>query len=90
MPHFTATVQEDRTLKLPPAAAALLEPGQLVEVDVAESRSNGKPGPNYGMLAFLKRMEERHQGQPTHDGSKTVEMIREARSGPLYGYEPGE
>lgn len=48
------------------------------------------PEPNYGMLEALRRAEEIQRGMRLTDGSDTQRMLREARAGGMYGYEPTE
>jgi hypothetical protein len=46
--------------------------------------------PNEGMLAALRGIAERQQGRRKTDGSDTLRLIREARAGAMYGYDPAE
>jgi hypothetical protein len=46
--------------------------------------------PNALALAILKEVRERQKGRRTTDPSHTQELIREARSGGVYGYDPTE
>lgn len=38
----------------------------------------------------LRRIAELRQGMPMTDGSDTQRLLREARAGAMYGYEPTE
>jgi len=46
--------------------------------------------PNTGMLAALQEIAERQKGRPHTDGSNTDKLLREARSGAMWGQDPGE
>lgn len=47
--------------------------------------------PNERMLAALREIEEIQRGMRfTPGGEETQRLIREARAGPMYGYEPTE
>ena len=48
------------------------------------------PQPNYAMLEVLRQTEELLQDMPFTDGSNTQRLLREARAGGMYGYEPTE
>jgi hypothetical protein len=48
------------------------------------------PQPNYAMLELLRRTEELQRDMPFTDGSDTQRLLREARAGAMYGYEPIE
>ncbi|MGE0132984.1 MAG: hypothetical protein AB7U82_33325 [Blastocatellales bacterium] len=41
-------------------------------------------------LAALQRLEERQANRPFTEAGDTVAMLREARSGAMWGYEPTE
>lgn len=48
------------------------------------------PKPNYALLELLRKTEELQRGMRLTDGSDTQRLLREARSGAMYGYEPIE
>lgn len=48
------------------------------------------PQPNYAMLEVLRQTEELLRDMPFTDGSNTQRLLREARAGGMYGYEPTE
>lgn len=45
---------------------------------------------NEQALAILRQIAERHKGRRTTDNRNTMPLLREARSGAAYGYDPGE
>ena len=48
------------------------------------------PLPNYAALEVLRQTKEMQQGMRFTDGSDTQRLLREARAGGMYGYEPTE
>ncbi len=46
------------------------------------------PSANVGMLEALLEIAERQQGRRHTDGSQTERMLREGRSGAMWGYDP--
>ena len=88
MPHCTATVNDDRALELPRDARHLVHPGQVIEIDLPEGNLGISMQPNYGMLASLDEIARRQEGRRHTDGSQTDAIIREGRSGAMYGYDP--
>jgi hypothetical protein len=42
------------------------------------------------MLAVLMEIAELNKSRPVSDGSSTQRLLREARSGAMYGYDPIE
>jgi predicted transcriptional regulator len=46
--------------------------------------------PNEKMLAILSKIEESHKDRPFSDGSETDWLLREARAGAMFGYDPTE
>jgi hypothetical protein len=84
--RYTAKVKENRILELPEEAQSLgLKPGDevCVSIDVAQV-----PTPNEKGLAIMRAITERHKGRPHTDGSNTLRLLREARAGAMYGYDP--
>jgi hypothetical protein len=49
-----------------------------------------EPRPNPATLAALQRIAARQEKRPFTKSSDTVRMLREARSGMMWGYEPTE
>jgi hypothetical protein len=41
-------------------------------------------------LSIMRQIAERHKGRRTTDNSDTQRLLREARGGAAYGYEPRE
>ncbi|HZO90248.1 MAG TPA: hypothetical protein VFB38_18115 [Chthonomonadaceae bacterium] len=46
--------------------------------------------PNEKMLAALAKIAELNEGRPFTDDSTTQRLLREARAGAMYGYDPTE
>lgn len=91
--HYTAKVKDKRLLELPEEAQELgLQPGEEVEVIFNRNATQQTPPfpPNEGMLAALAEIAELNKGRPFSDGSNTQRLLREARAGAMYGYDPTE
>ena len=89
--HYTAKVKESRILELPEAAQELgLKPGEEVTVSVDRNKTEPAVIPNEKGLAIMREITERHKGRPHTDGSNTLRLLREARAGAMYGYDPTE
>lgn len=63
--------------------------GKHVRLTVVEE-APPKPEPNHALLELLHQTEELQRGMRFTDGSDTQRLLREARSGAMYGYEPIE
>ena len=61
--------------------------GKKVRVTVLEDAPQTKAQPNEGMLEALRKIKERHKNMPESSGEDTLKMIREARSGGMFGSE---
>ena len=46
--------------------------------------------PNEKMLAILSQIQQNHKDRPFTDGSDTERLLREARSGAMFGHESSE
>lgn len=46
--------------------------------------------PNEKGLAAMRQIAERQQNRPYSDDANSMKLLREARSGEMYGHEPGE
>ena len=46
------------------------------------------PTPNYAMLEILKKNSELNKDRPYTSGEDTQRILREARAGAMFGYEP--
>ena len=46
--------------------------------------------PNEGMLAALREIAKLQEGMRETSGEDTQRLLREARAGGMYGYEPSE
>lgn len=70
---------------------------EMVEADRKEtddlsgdSNIDIAPTPNYAMLEALRRISERSKDMPYTSGEDTQRILREARAGAMFGYEPTE
>jgi hypothetical protein len=61
--------------------------GRSLRVTVLEEQ---KPQPNRKMMEIMEKVKERQKGMRFTDGSKTQEILRNARSGAMFGGEIGE
>lgn len=57
---------------------------------VAERLEEAAPTPNYAMLEALRKVAERSKDMPYTDGKDSLKMLRQARAGAMFGYEPTE
>ncbi len=64
----------------------------LSEEEASTKLSEQKPAPtpNQKALAALRQIAENQKDRPYSDGSDTQQLIREARDGAMYGYDPNE
>jgi hypothetical protein len=89
--RLTAKVKDTRTLELPEEASVLaLQPGEEVAISLERNgtlESSVFP-PNEKGLAAMRIIAERQQTRPYSDDTNTMRLLREARSGAMYGYEP--
>jgi len=91
--HYTAKVKDSRLLELPEEAQELgLKPGEEITVSVERNgiKETSTIRPNEGMLEALREIAERQKDCPFTDGSNTMKLLREARGGAMYGYDPTE
>ena len=56
----------------------------------AEATAEVEPKPNREMLEVMRRVAERNRGKPLTSGADTLRILREARAGEMFGYEPTE
>jgi hypothetical protein len=61
-----------------------------VRVTILEDELQPQPQPNEGMLEALRKIKERHKNMRETGGESSVDVIRRARSGEMFGYESGE
>ncbi|HLA94619.1 MAG TPA: hypothetical protein VK612_02775 [Pyrinomonadaceae bacterium] len=61
--------------------------GRKVRLTILDEPSVSKPQPNVGMLEALRKIKERHKNMPESSDEKTLQMIREGRSGRIFGEE---
>jgi hypothetical protein len=85
MAHYTATVLDDRRLELPQGTLSLITPGQKIEIDLADTAFEGSPKPNEKALAVMQDLANWKKDMPESDPSDTNRIIREGRSGAMYG-----
>ena len=60
--------------------------GEVSDTEIAEAA----PTPNYAMLEILKNISERNKDRRYTSGEDTQRILREARAGAMFGYEPTE
>jgi hypothetical protein len=63
--------------------------GKKLRVTILDDEPLSKPKPNEGMLEALRKIKERDKNMPESSGKDTLKMIREARSGGMFGDESG-
>jgi hypothetical protein len=85
--HYTAEVRNGLLLALPSEAEELhLQPGDKVQIQLdITTETQPLARPNLGMLSALREIAERQQGRPYTDSSDTDRLLREARSGAMWG-----
>jgi predicted nicotinamide N-methyase len=67
-----------------------LNEGQSADLALAEDHEP-QPPRNEAMLAVLRRCAERHKDMPVSGSTEeTLKIIRRARAGEMWGYEPTE
>ena len=64
--------------------------GKKLRVTVLEDEPTAKPKPNEGMLEALRKVRERNKNMPESSGKDTLKLIREARSGGMFGDDSDE
>lgn len=64
--------------------------GKKVRLTVLDDEAQPKSQPNEGMLEALRKIKERHKDMPESSGKDTLKIIREARSGGMFGDDSGE
>ena len=64
--------------------------GKKVRVTVLEDEPQTKAQPNEGMLEALRKVQERQKNMRETGGESSVDIIRRARSGEMFGYESNE
>ena len=62
--------------------------GKKVRLTILEDEPT--PKPNEGMLEALRKIKERHKNMRETGGESSVDIIRRARSGEMFGYESNE
>ena len=60
------------------------------ENGAAEATAAVEPKPNREMLEVMRRVAERNKGKPLTSVTDTLRILREARAGDMFGYEPTE
>ena len=64
--------------------------GRKVRVTILEDEPIAKSKPNLAMLEALRKVRERNKNMPESSGEDTLKMIREARSGGMFGDDSDE
>ena len=64
--------------------------GKKVRVTVIEDEPQAKAKPNEAMLEALRKIKERNKNMRETGGESSVDIIRRARSGEMFGYESNE
>ena len=62
--------------------------GRKVRVTILEDEVSQKP--NYEMLEVLRKVAERSKNMPVSSDEDTLKLIREARSGGMFGDESND
>src|SRR5690242_10674135 len=57
--------------------------------EIAGALSEGKIAPSEAARIALREIARRQEGRPETPGEDTLQMIRDARAGGLYGLDPG-
>lgn len=84
--HYIAHAREENLLELPEEAKALgIKPGEAVSVRVERDEPVPVGPPNERALAALRQIAEIVKDMPKTDGSQTDRILREGRSGAMYG-----
>ncbi len=63
--------------------------GKRVRLTVVEE-TPAAVQPNEAMLEAMRKIEERSKDMPFTSGEDTQRLLREARAGAMYGYDPIE
>ena len=63
---------------------------RLTVLEEAREEARAAPRPNEAMLEALRKIAARNAGKPLTSGADTQRLLREARAGAMYGYEPCE
>lgn len=64
--------------------------GRKMRITILEDELPMQPKPNLAMLEALRKVKERSKNMPESSGENTLKMIREARSGGMFGDESDE
>ena len=89
--HYIAYAKDSRVLELPEEAQALgINPGDAVSISVDRVETFPKPIPNEKALNALREIAKRQEGRRHTDGSQTERIMREGRSGAMYGSDSVE
>lgn len=79
-----------RRLPLDDYLRALLAHENGATLTASEATAEAPPEPNRGMLEVMQGIAARNQGKPLTSGADTLKILREARAGAMFGYEPTE
>ena len=64
--------------------------GKKLRVTILDEEPIVQPKPNEGMLEALRKVRERQKNMRETSGESSVDIIRRARSGEMFGYESNE
>lgn len=64
--------------------------GKHVRLTVFEEALAPSPQPNEAMLRAIEKVAKAQEGMRLTSGEDTQRLLREARAGAMYGYEPCE
>jgi len=97
MTLLTATVTDERLLPPPQEVQAQFQPGQRIQIQLDQEMMTGQetpviafPAPNRKALAALQEIDRRQAGRRHTDGSHTDQLLRDGRSGAMYGATASE
>jgi bifunctional DNA-binding transcriptional regulator/antitoxin component of YhaV-PrlF toxin-antitoxin module len=93
--QYRAIVEPNGRLLLPQEAQTALDlkPGDEITIsfDRVEASVLPEASPrNEGMLKVLADIEKHQEGRRSISGEETQRMLREARAGGMYGFDPTE
>jgi hypothetical protein len=65
----------------------LLSGGKNEDIESNQGESDSHVAINVGMLSVMNEISQRQAGRPYTDGSSSLQLLREARAGAMYGYD---
>lgn len=61
---------------------------RLIVLEEAREEALAAPRPNEAMLEALRKIAARNEGKPLTSGADTQRLLREARAGAMFDYDP--